>query len=58
MSADLNGYRGPLASYLTGNAVDFVGSRQSGTMIDGEHEGVNGAKINEIASNAERSYCN
>ncbi len=46
-----DGYRGPLWKELTeqGNAVDFVGSQRGGAMLDPDHEGYYGAKIDEVA---------
>ncbi len=50
-SSDGNGYRDELYDYLQGSApsVNFVGSVQSGSMGDRDHEGHPGDRIDEIA---------
>ncbi|KAK4150065.1 carbohydrate esterase [Chaetomidium leptoderma] len=50
-SSDGNGYRLPLRTRITttaGNAVNMVGSRQSGTMRDNDVEGWPGYRIEEV----------
>ncbi len=46
-----NGWRGPLATALTGKVavLDFVGSQNDGTMADPDNEGHYGDTISEIA---------
>ncbi|GAB1319346.1 SGNH hydrolase-type esterase domain-containing protein [Madurella fahalii] len=54
-SSDGNGYRGPLRAQLTGdfgNAVNMVGSRQSGSMRDNDVEGWPGFRIDEVHEKA------
>ena len=52
LSTDGNGYRGALFTTLSGQVgtLDFVGSRDAGTMVDPDNEGHIGDKINDIAS--------
>ncbi|MFE0589319.1 FG-GAP-like repeat-containing protein [Micromonospora echinospora] len=54
-SADRNGYRDELYDHLKGSArhVDFVGSVQTGSMSDNDHEGHPGDRIDEIAATAD-----
>ncbi|KAJ6610675.1 SGNH hydrolase-type esterase domain-containing protein [Mycena sp. CBHHK59/15] len=49
-SSDGNGYRATLHNLLQpGNTVDFIGSIESGTMVDNNNEGHIGAIIEQIA---------
>ncbi|WP_185297746.1 phosphatidylinositol-specific phospholipase C domain-containing protein [Streptomyces finlayi] len=53
-SSTNSGYRAPLWEMLNGTAktVDFVGSRQLGSLQDRDHQGQSGRRIDEIAQNA------
>ena len=55
-SRDGNGYRQMLRRRLVaaGLEVDFVGSRRSGTMADGQNEGHPGFRIDQVADGADR----
>jgi lysophospholipase L1-like esterase len=55
-SRDGNGYRQVLRQRLlaAGIDVEFVGSRRSGTMADGQNEGHPGFRIDQIAADANR----
>ena len=45
-----NGYRDHLHQYLEpGNTVNFIGSLKGGSMADKDHEGHNGATIDQIS---------
>ena len=55
LSTDGNGYRRQLHQLLVSgsdNEVDFVGSQESGTMTDNQHEGYPGATIAQITQHA------
>lgn len=56
-SSDGNGYRAALKDLLNadGNPVDYVGSRQNGTMCDNDVEGWPGYRITDVTAKAEES---
>ena len=50
-SSDNNGYRGALRDSLVGetSSLDFVGTVKDGTMVDHDHEGHSGWRIDQVA---------
>ena len=50
-SSDNNGYRGALRDLLVGetSTLDFVGTLKDGTMVDHDHEGHSGWRIDQVA---------
>lgn len=56
-SSDGNGYRKHLRDLLVqdGYDVTMVGSRQTGSMINNDHEGWRGYRVDQVANKAARS---
>ncbi|KAH7383114.1 Spherulation-specific family 4-domain-containing protein [Cadophora sp. MPI-SDFR-AT-0126] len=55
-SSDGTGYRADFYDYLTTDnyKVDMIGSQMSGTMVDSDHEGHDGASVAEISTYADK----